>query len=106
MLRVLRRLFRPKKKEVTREWRKLHNEELNDLDFSPTIVRVMKKRNMKWAGHVDYMGRGRVCRGFWWRNMRGRDHWGDSDVDGRIILMRILRKWNVRLWIRLRVGSG
>ena len=54
--RVLRRIFGPKRDEVTGEWRKLRNEELNDLYSSPSIVRVIKSRRMKWAGHVARMG--------------------------------------------------
>jgi len=54
--RVLRRIFGPKRDEVTGEWRKLHNEELNDLYCSPNIVRVIKSRRMKWVGHVARMG--------------------------------------------------
>jgi hypothetical protein len=54
--RVLRRKFGPKRDEVTREWRKLHNEELIDLYSSPNIVLVMKSRKMKLAGHVAGMG--------------------------------------------------
>ena len=54
--RVLRRIFGVKGHEVTREWRKLHNEELNDLYSSPSIVRVIKSRRMRWAGHVARMG--------------------------------------------------
>ena len=50
--RVLRRVFGPKRDEVTREWRKLHNEELNDLYSLPNIVRVVKSRRIRWAGHV------------------------------------------------------
>jgi hypothetical protein len=57
--RVLRRIFGPKKDEVTGEWRKLHNEELNDPYSSHTIVQVMKSRRMRWAGHVARMGEGR-----------------------------------------------
>ena len=53
--RVLRGIFGPKRDEVTGEWRKLHNEELNDLYSSPTIVRVIKSRSMRWAGHVEHM---------------------------------------------------
>ena len=54
--RVLRRIFGPKRDEVTEEWRKLHNEELNDLYFSLNIVRVVKSRRMRWLGHVTSMG--------------------------------------------------
>jgi hypothetical protein len=54
--RVLRRVFGPKKDEVTAEWRKLHNEELNDLYSLPNTVRVVKSRRMRWAGHVARMG--------------------------------------------------
>jgi len=50
--RVLRRIFGPKRDEVTGEWRKLHNEELNDLHSSPKIVRVIKSSRKRWAGHV------------------------------------------------------
>jgi hypothetical protein len=54
--RVLRRLFGPKTGRVTREWRKLHNEELNDLYSSLNIFRLMRSRRMRWAGHVVRMG--------------------------------------------------
>jgi len=57
--RVLRRVFGPKRDEVTGEWRKLHSEELNDLYSSPNIVRVIKSRRMRWAGHVALMGESR-----------------------------------------------
>jgi hypothetical protein len=55
-LRVLRRVFGPKRDEVTGEWRKLHNEELNDLYSLPNIVRLVKFRRMRWAEHVACMG--------------------------------------------------
>jgi hypothetical protein len=54
--RVLRRIFGPKRDEVTGEWRKLHNEELNDLYSSPSIIRIMKSRRMRWARHVARLG--------------------------------------------------
>jgi hypothetical protein len=57
--RVLKRVFGPKRDEVTGEWRKLHNEELNDLYSLPNIVRVVKSRRMRWAGHVACMGEDR-----------------------------------------------
>jgi hypothetical protein len=54
--RVFRRIFGPKRDEVTGEWRKLHNEELRDLYYSPSIIRIIKSRRMIWAGHVARMG--------------------------------------------------
>jgi hypothetical protein len=54
--RVLRRIFGPKRDEVTGEWRKLHNEELHDLYSSPSIIRIIKSRRMRCAGHVARMG--------------------------------------------------
>jgi hypothetical protein len=50
--RVLRRIFGPKRDEVTGEWRKLHNEELRNLYSSPSIIRIIKSKRMRWAGHV------------------------------------------------------
>jgi transcription termination factor 2 len=60
--RVLRRIFGPKRDEVTGEWRKLHNEELRDLYSSPSIIRMIMSRMMKWAGHVARMGEKRNAR--------------------------------------------
>jgi hypothetical protein len=82
----LRGIFGPKEDEVTGEWRKLHNEELNDLYCSPTIVRVIKWRRMKWTGHVACMGEGRGVYRVLVGKLRERDHWGDPGVVGRIIL--------------------
>jgi len=94
--RVFRRIFRPKRDEVTGEWRKLYNEELNDLYCSPNIVWVIKSRRMRWSGHVAHMGE--ASTGFGWENLRERDHWGDPGADGRIILRWIFRKWDVGIW--------
>jgi hypothetical protein len=60
--RVLRRIFGPERDDVTREWRKLQNEELNDLYCSPNIVRVIVSRRMRWVGHVALVGE---RRGVW-----------------------------------------
>ena len=68
--RVMRRVFGPKRDEVTEEWRKLHNEEVSDLYSLSNIVRVVKSRRMRWAWHVARMGRGEGCTGFWWGNLR------------------------------------
>ena len=62
---VLRRIFGPKRDEVTGEWRKLHNEKLNDLYSSPNIVRVIKSSIVRWAGYVARMGRVKVYTGIW-----------------------------------------
>jgi len=80
---VLRRIFGPRRDEVTGEWRRLHNEELSDLYSSPNIVQVIKSRRMRWAGDVAGMGEERGgCIGSWWGSRRERDHWGDLGVDG------------------------
>ena len=91
---VLRRIFGPRMDEVTGEWRRLHNEELNDLYSSPNIVRVKKSRKI-WAGHVARMGEESGCIGSWWGNGREEDNWGDVGVDGWIILGWISRRWDV-----------
>jgi hypothetical protein len=85
--RVLRRIFGPKREE-DESWRKLHNDELHSLYFSPNIVRVIKSRRMKWAGHVARAwGRGDVFTGFWLRAPKVRDHWVDLGVGRRITLI-------------------
>jgi hypothetical protein len=59
--RVLKRIFGPKRDEVTGGWRKLHNDEFHNLYFSPTIIRMIKSRRMRWAGHVARMGGEEEC---------------------------------------------
>jgi len=86
--RVLRRMFGPRRDEVTGEWRRLHNEELNDLYSSPNIVRVIKSRRMRWAGHVARMGEERWV----YRVLVGKP-------EGKSPLGRPRRRWvdNIRL---------
>ena len=93
--RMLRRIFVRKRDEVTGKWRKLHNEEPNDLYSSPNIVRVIKSIRMRWAGHVVRRGRVEVCTGFRSAYLRERVHLEDPDADGRIISRWIFRKWDV-----------
>jgi hypothetical protein len=68
--RVLRRIFGPRRDEVTRDWRKLHNEKLNKLYFSPNIItsRMIKSRRMRWAGHIARMGGRGMYIGYWWES--------------------------------------
>jgi len=89
--RVLRRIFVPRRDEVTGEWRKLHTEEVNDLYCSPNILRVIKSRRMRWSGHVARMGERRGLYSVLMGKSEGKDHLGDPGVDGKIILRRIFR---------------
>jgi hypothetical protein len=78
--------YRPcNRDEVAGEWRKLYNEETNDMHSSPNISRVIISRNT--------YGRGELHSGIWWGNLRERDHLEDLGVDGRIISRWIFRKW-------------
>jgi hypothetical protein len=104
--RVLKGIFGPERDEVTGEWRKLHNKELNDLYCSQNFVRVIKSRRMRWMGHVARMGRGEAYTGFWWRNLRERDHLEDPGVDGRTVLRWIFKKWDVGVHGMDRSDSG
>jgi len=94
--RVLRRIFGPKRDEVTGEWRKLHKEELNNLYSSPNILRVIKSRRMRWAGHVAHMGEGRGV----YRVLVGKP-------EGRRPLGRPRLRWEDNIRMNLReVGCG
>jgi len=101
LLRKFRSIFGPRRDEVAGEWRRLHNEELNDFYTSPNIVRVIKSRRMRLAGHVARMGEERGCIGSWWGNRKEGDHWGNLIVGGCIILGWISRRWDVGIWTRL-----
>jgi hypothetical protein len=94
--RVLRKIFGPKREEVTGEWRKLRNEELRDMYSSPSIIRIIKSRRIRWAGHVAPMGEKRKA----YRLLVGKPE-GDQDVDGWIILGWILKRWDGVMWTGL-----
>jgi hypothetical protein len=109
--RVLRRIFGPKRDEVTGQWRRLQNEKRNDLYSSPNIIRVIKSRRMRWAGYVARMGEGRGA----YRMLVGRP-------EGRRPLGRPSRRWedNIKMdlqevgwgawtgliWLRIGTGGG
>jgi hypothetical protein len=82
---VLRRIFGPKREEDG-SWRKLHNDELHSLYSSPNIVRVIKSRRIRWAGHVARMGEGRGVCSVLLGGPKARDHWEDLGIGGSITL--------------------
>jgi hypothetical protein len=82
--RVLRGIFGPKRDEVTGEWRKLHSGELHNFYSSPDIIRQIKSRRMRWAGHVERMGRRNNCTMFRWESPKEGDHLEDQGVDERM----------------------
>jgi len=84
--KVLRRIFGPKREDVVGGWRRLHNEELHTLYSSRNVIRIVKSRRMKLAGHVERMGGMRSTQIFWSENLKGRHHSKELGVDGRIIL--------------------
>ena len=93
---LLRRIFGPEREEVTGEWRKLHNEELNDMYCSPNIIRVIKARRIRWAGHVARMGERSGVR----RVLVGRP-------ESKRPLGRPRRRWNNNIKMDLQeVGCG
>jgi hypothetical protein len=94
--RVLRRIFGPKRDEVTGEWRKMHNEALHNLYSSPDIIRQVKSRRMRWAGHMALMGEERKV----YKVLAGRP-------EGKRPLGRPMRRWEYGIRMDLReIGLG
>jgi hypothetical protein len=93
--RMLRRIFGPKRDQVTGEWRKLHNEELRDLYSSPSVIRIMKSRRMRWTGHAARMGERKHA----YRLLVGKP-------EGRRPLGRRRRRWVDNILDLIEVGWG
>jgi hypothetical protein len=107
--RVLRRIFRPKRKEVAGGWRRLHDEELHNLYASLNIIRVIKSRRTRWAGHVTRMGTIRNVYNILIGKLEGKRPLGRPRRRWGIILERILGKQGAKLWtgfIWLRIGTN
>jgi hypothetical protein len=90
------RIFGPKRDDITREWRKLHNEELNNIYYSPNVIWVIKSRRMRWAGHVAHMGESRDV----YRVLMGKP-------EGKRPLVRPRHRWedNIKMGLQ-EVGRG
>ena len=109
--RVLRRIFGPKRDEATGEWRKLHNKELNVLYPSPSTVRVIKSRRMRWVGHAARIGESRgVCR-VYLRQPEGKRQLGRPERRWEDNIKLIFRKldvgaWAGSIWLRIETRGG
>jgi hypothetical protein len=90
---------------------RLHNEELQDLNSSPSIIGMIKSRRMRWAGHVARMGRRGMHIGYWWEIQKEKDHREDQDVGGWTILKWILEREDGMIgigsiWLRVGTSGG
>jgi hypothetical protein len=108
---VLRKIFGPKREEMTGEWRRLHNKKLYALDSSPNIIWVIKSRRMRWAGHVACMEDRRGAYRVLVRRPEGWRPLGRCGHRWRIMLKWIFKKWDGEaqsrlIWLRLGTGDG
>jgi hypothetical protein len=108
---VVHRIFGPKRDEVTGEWRKLHSEELHILYLSPNIIRQIKSRRMRWAGHVARMGEERKVYRVLVESRKERDLLEDRGADGRMGSEWILGRlagwvWSGSSWLRIGTSGG
>jgi hypothetical protein len=99
--RVLRRIFGLKSYEIIGHWRKLHNEELHNLYSPPDIIRMIKSRRMRWAGHVARMREKRNAYRILVESQKDRDHHEYLDVGRRVLLKRIVEKYDGVVWTGL-----
>jgi hypothetical protein len=109
--RVLRRIFGPKRDEVTGERKKMHTEELHILYSSPNIIRQIKSRRMSWAGHVACMGEEGNCKRCWWETQNERHYLEDQGIDGRKGSEWLLGRlaggvYSGSSWLRIGTGGG
>jgi hypothetical protein len=109
--RMLRRIFGPKRDEVTGEWRKMHSGELHNLYSSPDIIRQINSRRMRWAGHLTRMGEGRNVYGVLVGKPEEKRPLENQGVDGRMgskwILGRLVRGlWSGFTWLRIGIAGG
>jgi hypothetical protein len=109
--RVLRTISGPKRDEVAEEWRKLHNGELQNLYSSLDIIRQIKSRRMRWAGHVARMGEGRSVYRVLAGKPEGKNHLEDQEVDERMGSKWALERlvggvWSGFTWLRIGIIGG
>jgi hypothetical protein len=107
--RVLRRIFGPKRDELTGLLKALHNEELRDLCSSPSIIRMITSRRMRWTGHVARIGEKSNAYRILVGKPEGKRPLGRQDVVRWIILGWILERWDGVMWtglVWLRIGTG
>jgi hypothetical protein len=106
--RVLRKIFGPKRDNVTEAWRRLHEQQLYGLCSSSNIIWGIKYRRMRWAGRVTHGRQERCIKGFCLGDLRESDHFEDIGIDGSVILQWNFKKWNVASWtglLWLRIGK-